>query len=240
MLKYSYTIFILLLLSVTNSQAGKSPEHNADPHYSPIGFFDIHICNWPSRTNFLKILFSSEKYNQIDSMKVFTPAGKLLVQLDNKKFSILKRKNKPDKRVFMLDIDVPENALDGWYNIKVKTKNGKQYQAKDYVILNKIGRVTAMQPASEEKKYSLPITLKWKPVSGALYYVVYLKDGWTGKLVYKSKPLKNHKTKIPKGKLEPGGYYKWFVHARDTNEHVLLGDFNMGSISKKVTFMTAE
>ena len=36
---------------------------------------------------------------------------------------------------------------------------------------------------------------------------------------------------LPDDLLEYGGYYSWRVDARDVNEDVRLGDFNMGSLS---------
>ena len=41
---------------------------------------------------------------------------------------------------------------------------------------------------------------------------------------------------LPAGLLEKGGYYSWIVHARDLNEHFMLGDFNHGSLSATVNF----
>ena len=45
---------------------------------------------------------------------------------------------------------------------------------------------------------------------------------------------------FPEGALEPGGSYLWSVHARDVNEHILLGDFHNGSISEKFHFSVAD
>jgi hypothetical protein len=45
---------------------------------------------------------------------------------------------------------------------------------------------------------------------------------------------------LPPGLLEKGGYYSWIIHARDTNAHILLGDFNHGSMNTPVTFAVAE
>ena len=119
----------MLSLFLQNSlYAEESIKFNSDPHYNDIGFFDIHICNWPERSNFFKILFSSEKYDEIESMDVYTPDNKLLISLDKTKFRHLKRKNKPNKKVFMLEIDVPNSASTGWYSIDVRAKDGSTYQ----------------------------------------------------------------------------------------------------------------
>lgn len=236
--KYVYIISLTLL---TFSSVQSSTELNNDPHYSELGFFDIHICNWPDWTIFFKILFSSEKFSEIESMDVYTPQNTLLTQLDKSKFRILKRKNKPDKHVYISDVNVPANATTGWYTITVKTHNGKKYYAKDYIVMNGINRISEMQPANNETiKHIFPVTLKWKPVTGARYYQVYVRDEWTQNSVFESKLLTNTEITIPNNKLETGGYYSWRVHARDTNEHVLLGDFNMGSMSKHAFFTIAE
>ena len=121
MLKQIYLSIIFLPVFILNtSNAEEHIELNSDPHYNQLGFFDIHICNWPERPGFFKILFSSEKFQQIESMSVYTPDNQLLANLDKKEFRTLKRKNKADKRVYILDIDVPELASTGWYKIEIK------------------------------------------------------------------------------------------------------------------------
>jgi len=222
------------------SKAEDALELVNDPHYNQIGFFDIHICNWPERPNYFKILFSSEKYQQIESMNVYTPDNQLLVNLDKTKFRTLKRKNKANKRVYLLDVDVPEIASTGWYKIDIKTENGTVYHAKDYVIMSRLEKVSDMQPSGDDKEFNLPVTLKWKPVAGSQHYQAYVRDAWTEKLVFRSKLIATPEIKIPEDKLEPGGDYYWTVHSRDTNEHVLLGDFSMGSMSEKTFFTVAE
>ena len=241
-MKHLSSLFLLLfsLLTHISASAVEPDEVHDDPHYNSIGFFDIHICNWPQRPHFFKVLFSSEKYDQIETMTVFTPDNQSLVKLDHSKFKLLKRKNKPEKRVYMLDIDVPEHATTGWYKIDVTTKSGETYHAKDYVIMNKLERISEMTPTNDDTISQLPLTLKWKPVAGSQYYQVFVRDEWTGSLIYSSKLLTDAEATIPVEKLEAGGYYSWSVHARDTNGHVLLGDFHMGSISKKLFFTVDE
>ena len=238
-------LLIFISLSVASSytmqtHAVESAEIHHDPHYTEVGFFDIHVCNWPNRPHFFKVLFSSEQYDSIDSMTVYAPDEQSLITLDKEKFMALKRKNKPDKRVYMLDIDVPEHASTGWYSIDVKTKDGKTYQARDYVIMNKLERATGMTPADDDMVSQLPLTLRWNAIPGANFYQVFIRDEWTGKLIYSSKLLNTNEAVIPEDKLEAGGYYSWSIHARDTNEHVLLGDFHMGSLSKKAFFMVED
>lgn len=211
-----------------------------DPHYTKVGFFDMHICNWPERPHFFKVLFSTEKFNDVEKMEVFDPSGILLTVLEKKQFMQVKLKNTPEKRVFMVNMDIPLNAATGWYSVKVTTMDGKEYTARDYVPLTRINRVTNMTPPSNEESIALPLTLSWKKVPGAYFYKVYLRDAWSDKLVFQSKLLSDNTLKIPDGKMEPGGYYSWEVHARDINEHILLGDFHMGSMSDKAFFTIAE
>jgi hypothetical protein len=151
----------------------------------------------------------------------------------------LKRKNKPEKRVYMVDMDVPDQATTGWYTIDIQDVNGRVSSAKDYVIMARLERVTEMSPADDEQ-VQLPVTLKWKPVIGAQHYEVFVRDIWTENQVFKSKLTETAELKIPDNKLEPGGSYSWTVHARDTNEHILLGDFGAGSMSDKAFFTVAE
>lgn len=241
MRKHLYILSSIILLTAgVNAKAENTLEINDDPHRSKLGFFDIHICNWPNRTKYFKILFSSEKYDQIESMEVYTPENKLFVKLDKRKFITLKRKNKPDKRVFIIDADITETASTGWYYIKINTKDGKKYNAKDYVVMNRLNRASSMQPSNKNIQYKSPITLKWKKIEGAQYYQVFVRDEWTQKLIFKTKLINSNKVKIPNIKLEPGGHYSWRVHARDINEHVLLGDFNMGSMSEYAYFSIVE
>ena len=43
---------------------------------------------------------------------------------------------------------------------------------------------------------------------------------------------------VPK-RARDGGYF-WKVNTRDSNEHILLGDFGMGSMSKRFYFSVGE
>ena len=241
MIKLLYLFSISLITVISGiSHAEPALEISSDPHYNDLGFFDIHICNWPERPYYFKILFSSEKYDQIRSMDIHTPDKQLLVRLDKTKFRTLKRRNKPNKRVYILDIDVPDSATTGWYEINVTTDDGTTYQAKDYVIMSRLEKTTDMYPSTDKEELSLPITLKWTPAPGSKYYQAFVRDAWTEKLVFKSKLIDTPEIKIPADKLVPGGDYYWTVHSRDTNEHVLLGDFHMGSMSNKAYFTVAE
>ncbi len=137
-------------------------------------------------------------------------------------------------------MDIPDSATAGWYSIKVKTADGKEYLARDYVPMVRIKRVTDMAPSSEDSSFPLPVTLTWSKAPGAGFYMVFIRDEWTGEMVFETKLISENSIRIPEGKLLPGGYHSWMVHARDLNEHILLGDFHMGSMSKKAFFNVVE
>ena len=65
---------------------------------------------------------------------------------------------------------------------------------------------------------------------------MFIRDLWKEKDIYTSELLDKPELLLPKGLLKAGGYYAWRVHARDVNEHALLGDFNNGSLTSHVTF----
>jgi len=208
-----------------------------DSHYSGAGFFDIHVCNWPDRPLFLMPLFSSERFAEIDRIEVFAPDDSFITELDLQRFRILKRKGKPEKRVFIRQIDMPDNATDGWYSARVKLTDGSQYRARDYVILSQLSQVSGRVPANESVLVQVPAELSWEPVTGAAHYQVFIRDLWNdSKLVYTSKLLQQPRLVLPTGLIESGGSYAWVIHARDTNEHSLLGDFNHGSLNRPATF----
>ncbi len=231
-------IFFYLLISPGHAEEA-SILHN-DPHRNELGFFDMHLCNWPERPRFFKILFSTEKFADVAGMQVITPNGDVLTELDKNKFMRLTRKNKPEKRVYLLDLDVPDNATTGWYHIKVTDTQGKTFQASDYMIMSRLERAGGMSPSEASGDATLPVTLKWNAVPGANWYKVYVRDVWDDKLVFRSRLLHEPVVTIPDGKLDVGGDYYWTIHSRDTNEHILLGDFQMGSMSEKVFFSVAD
>ena len=120
-----------MLVPATSALAEDAPVLDQDPHKNKLGFFDIHICNWPERQRFFKILFSTEKFNDVAEMEVFGPSGASLAVLQKNQFKKLERKKKPEKRVFIVDLDMPDSAATGWYTIKVKTVDGNEYIAGD-------------------------------------------------------------------------------------------------------------
>ena len=211
-----------------------------DPHYTPAGFFDLHVCNWPDRKLFFMPLFSTTRYNEIDKIDVQYPDGQIITSLDLDNFMAVKRKNKPEKRVFMSQVNVPEGAVDGWYLVTVTLSDGTQITAKDYVIISSLDRVSEFNPPDGAEDVPVPKKLSWTPVKDANHYQVFIRDKWNeDKLIHSSKVLDKPEFVVPAGLLEPDGLYSWKVHARDINEDPVLGDFNKGSMSRAATFSTS-
>lgn len=140
-----------------------------------MGFFDLHVCNWPKRPRFFLALFSTTRFDEIRRIQLLLPDGSRLGEINLDRYRVVQEKNKPEKRIFIAELDIPEQATHGWYRA----------------------------------------------------------DQWDGgQLVYRS-PLTT-KTKItpPKNLFRAGGWYHWRVQARDSAGHILLGDFNAGSLSE--------
>lgn len=231
-------VLLLCMLSLPGpSAADTSSPLLHDPHSNEAGFFDIHVCNWPDRELFFMSLFSTPRYSEVEQIEVFFPNGSLLAQLDLTNYRTIHRKNKPDKRVFLNEIDVPPGAPDGWYSTRVTLNDGKRHIARDYVILSSLPQATGHVPAHEAELAQAPAQLSWDPIPGAGKYQVFIRDLWNeGKLIFSSKLLDVPLVQLSPGLLEAGGYYSWIVHARDLNEHIMLGDFNHGSLSPVVNF----
>jgi len=223
-------------------QPGKvNASDNADPHYGPAGFFDIHVCNWPERPLFFMPLFSTERYAEVQSVRVFTPGGELLTELDLERYRTIKRDKKPEKRVFIKQLDVPSGAANGWYTARTTLANGEVYTTQDYVILHSLPQAGDQAPAHEEEVAEIPEKLSWEAVPGANFYQVFIRDLWNeDKLIYTSELLTRPELVLPPDLLHRGGMYSWVIHARDTNSHILLGDFNHGSLNKSVTFLISD
>lgn len=212
-----------------------------DPHYTKVGFFDLHVCNWPNRPLMFLMLFSTYDYQSIAKVEVFYPDGRVLGQLDTKQFRVVRKKAKPEKRVFMKFMDVPEGSEDGWYKAQVTMKDGKKYLSRDLVAITSMELPSQFDPPHQAEDIIMPKQLSWQPVPGAKAYQVFLKDIWDGeKDVMPSKIVTQAHFVLPPDLLKPGGYYKWRVQARDVNENTLLGDFNHGSLTAWSEFTVAE
>ena len=214
--------------------------HADDPHYTPAGFFDVHVCNWPDRNLFFMPLFSTTRYSEIKSIEVQRPDGTTLTNLDLAKFKTLKPKDKPEKHVFLSQLDVPGDAKDGWYSATISLVDGTQFVAKDYVIVSRLPRASNMNPPDGAEQIAVPEKLTWSSVGQGSYYQVFIRDVWDeSKLIYTSKLLSEPALALPPRLLHPDGLYSWQIHARDVNEDKLLGDFNKGSMSGIAIFSTA-
>jgi len=211
-----------------------------DPHYSPEGFFDIHVCNWPDRKPFFLSLFSTYHYDKVRTIQVFNPDGSLLDTINKKRFKLIEKKGKPLKRVFIRHTSIPGDAQQGWYTTTVTMNDGRKVSLKDYVIIDYMDWAREPIPANNAFDVPIPDKLSWKSILGASHYKVFIKDLWQdGKTIFASKLIKKSEVKIKPGVLKPDGLYEWRVHARDSNGHVLLGDFNHGSLSPVMKFSTA-
>jgi hypothetical protein len=209
-----------------------------DPHYTEAGFFDIHICNWPDRPPFVMALFSTVQFDNVERVSVYTPSGELLGDLNLARFSSFKTKEGKDKRAFITHFSLSDKSIDGWYKAVIALKDGRRFDAKDYVIRRIMPLPTGMQPAADAKDVDLPGELRWNPVPGASYYQVYVYNKWNDKLAYKTPVIRDTFVKLPPGILQSDGLYGWRINARDVNEHVVLGDFNDGTVGPELLFWT--
>jgi hypothetical protein len=240
MIRARYGVLVLLLGLLATPVRLLAADNNPDPHYTRAGFFDIHVCNWPKQPLFFLALFSTRQFNDIASVEIAMPDGTSLGQLRLDKYRIVMQKGKTEKRVFLRQIDVPKDATDGWYRARITLNNGEVIEAKDYVILDTMARADKLVPANDAEDIPVPTVLRWAPIKAARYYQVYIKDLWNGgQQIYTSALLQKPELQVPKGLLQANGLYSWRVHARDVNEHVLLGDFNHGSLSSEARFSTA-
>ena len=215
-----------------------TPSSAGDPHYTQAGFFDIHVCNWPDRPLFFMTLFSTERFADLRAVDVMRPDGKTLGSISLERFRLVKRSGRPEKRVFIAQLDVPPGAPEGWYSARATLKNGEQIEARDYVIIEAMQRVRNPHPAPNAE-VPVPKILTWDPIPGAKHYQVFLRDKWDGdRLIHTSRLLNQPRLVLPSGLLQTDGYYSWRVHARDVNENVLLGDFNHGTLSAEMEFST--
>ncbi len=215
------------------------PAQEADPHYTKVGFFDIHVCHWPNQPLFFLSLFSSYVFNDLAKVELFTPTKQRIGELDFDKFRLVKKPGKPEKRVFIKHFEIPEGADNGWYQAVITLHDGSRYAAEDYVVIRGMELAHDIQPADGAENVPLPKQLSWAPIPGAKFYQVFIQDVWEGKLVFESKLLAEPVLNLPTGIIQPSGYYSWKIHARDVNQNVLLGDFNHGSLTDPATFSVA-
>ena len=236
-------VMVLTTTPATGTESENKPDsalHGNDTHYTKVGFFDIHVCNWPDRELFFMPLFATSKYSEITDIKIQYPDGKILTSLNLKQYKVYEPKNKPKKRVFISQVDVPDGATDGWYSAIITKADGTEIIAKDYVIISRLPRATEMNPANGDEDIPIPEKMTWSGTENG-YFQVFIRDAWEeSKLIYESKLLREPELTVPAGLLKPGGLYTWQIHSRDVNEDILLGDFNKGSMSRIATFSIAD
>jgi hypothetical protein len=185
-------------------------------------------------------LFSSTRYQDISEIEVYDPEKRSLGKLDLGRYRLVQNPGKPEKRVFIASIALPQKPADGWYSVQITMRSGKKFDARDYVALGRLPRAENLVPADGAENVPLPKELKWDPVPGAKFYQVFIKDLWDGeRLIHTSNILDKPRLVLPPGLLQPGGAYSWRVHARDVNEDPKLGDFNLGSLSPELKFSVA-
>lgn len=233
-------IFAALLCALSASAQTPSVE-NTDPHYTELGFFDIHLCNWPDRPPFYMALFSSMQYPNIASVRIYSPNGKPVGELDMTRYRTIAPPGKPEKRVFITHLPLPTETTDGWFNATIKTRDGREISAKDYVVHTLLPIAREAAPTGGREVPRPPAELTWLPVPDAMYYQITLRDEWDdNRVIYTSALLTEARLSMPPGLLQQGGRYAWVIHSRDSNGDVLLGDFNHGSISAPQTFSVAQ
>ena len=233
------TVLLWLAICTSAGADGRDLDHGntQDRHYTSAGFFDIHVCNWPDQTLFYMPLFSTTRYAEVHSIEVRYPDGRLLVRLDLNRYKILHPKGKPEKHVFMQHVDIPSGATNGWYEAEITLNSGEKVKARDYIEIIKMPHPVGMQPPDGAEDIDVPRELTWKTTNGAGFYEVFIHDIWKDdRLIYTSKLLTEPRLELPANLIQPGGYYRWIVHARDINVDIRLGDFNSGSMSRPAMF----
>lgn len=208
-----------------------------DTHYNAAGFFDLHVCNWPDRDPFFLAVFSTYRFKELKSVKVYRADGSLLGRLNLFRYRLILKKGKPQKRAFISEFNISAQDKSGWYSASIELKDGSQYQARDLVELETLGKARIVFPGNKKKLAKPPAYLEWDAIPGARFYKVFVRDLWEGgKLILETKLIKSNRYQLPNGLIEPGGWYSWKVHARDVNEDIKFGDFNRGSISAEYRF----
>jgi len=227
-----------LLAACTGLTGNTRTVTSADPHRTPAGFFDMHVCNWPDRPLFFKLVFSSVHYEQLQSIEAFTPDNTSVARFDLKHYKTVTKPGKPVKRVYITDVPVPANAQSGWYTARIQTKDGHQYTARDHLEIRRMDQALGpVSPADNSVLPTAPRELTWTPVNGAHHYLVFIHDRWDGdRLIYTSPEMLVPRLVLPPGLLKPGGDYIWRINTRDRKEDYEYGDFNHGSLTPFFSF----
>jgi hypothetical protein len=191
-------------------------------------------------TAFFMALFSTTRFSELESVEILDPDNARIGYLDTTQYRVIQNKSAQEKRAFISQFDVPPQASNGWYQSVITLKDGSRHRVWDFVVIRSMDRATAVNPADAAEDIEPPKLLQWKPVPGAKYYQVFIRDEWESGLVHESGLPGKNELVVPDGLLKSGGYYSWIIHARDINESVLLGDFNHGSLSPSMRFSVRE
>lgn len=240
-MKISWIVFALSIQFSTGVQSEELvPPDKLDFHKTELGIWDIHVCNWPDRPPFYLSTFITEKFDEIDNIEVFDPAGKNVGSLDLEKFLTVKREEKPDLRIYVTQLPMAEGEPSGIFSAQITTANNKRLLANDYLVMAVMDRISVVSPVNGAE-VSIPWELSWTPPKGAQYHRVWIKDMWNdGKQIFDSGYFQGSAVEIAEGLLEPGGLYQWRIHSRDTQDHILLGRFNHGSLTDWMEFSISE
>lgn len=233
--------FISLLVALVSAThtvsvlAAEVDSFDTDLHYTPAGFFDVHVCNWPEKGVFYMLVFSTVKYDDIKHVDFFNVDGKRLGAVDWNAYRLHPKLK--DKRIYIINTGLTDSPKDGWFRASIQMKDGKTIPSKDYVIHGSMGFANNLAPMDGSVLNEAPSTFTWMPPAGSTHWVVTIRDVWDNDaVVYTSNALTKPTLTLPDGILKKGGVYAWRVHSRDGNGNILLGDFNHGSMSLVTLF----
>jgi len=222
----------LMTSQMANAEVDKI---DIDSHYTPAGFFDMHVCNWPEKGVFYMSVFSSVKYDNVKQVEIFDAKDQRLGEVDWTRFR--DHPKQKGKRIYITHLPMLEQAKDGWFTSRIHMKDGSTILSKDYLIHGAMAFADKLEPFDQSVLAEPPKEFKWTPPAGSTHWVVTIRDAWDNDaVVYTSGALTEPVLKIPDGVLKKGGAYSWRVHSRDGNGNILLGDFNHGSMSRVTHF----
>lgn len=208
---------------------------DADPHYTPAGFFDMHVCNWPEKGVFYMSVFTSLKFDDVKQVELFNADGRRLGEVDWSRYR--DHPKQKGKRIYITHLPLTGQTKDGWFTAHIHMKDGSMIVSRDYLIHGAMSFADKLEPADQSALGEPPKEFKWTPPPGSTHWVVTIRDTWDNDaVVYTSGALTTPVLKTPDGVLKKGGAYSWRVHSRDNNGNILLGDFNHGSMSNVTHF----
>lgn len=239
--------FIVLLSIATSAMligcAGMDTDNTVadgrDPHETPAGYFDLHICNWPDRPPFVVALFVAADSSDLRRVEVLRPDGRPLGEVNLTNYERRIDENGREQRAYKTFLPLPKDATAGWYSARVSLRDGRAQQARDYLQVHILPQAKIVQPANGQDNLRGNAELRWQPVPGATHYRVFIKDAWAGQQIFKSDLLTQPRLRVPPGVLQPNGSYAWRVHARSGGPEATWGEFNHGSLNSEATFALA-